>query len=116
LRPFTLQDPPLHHQAHVAQWTERLPGEEKVGSSNLPVGAVTNPDYLLAIRFPVAALLRGTFQYGDLHFGHTRGSRSLSRGSHWWSHRSHTHAHTCTRDIPGSMASLVSVVKYIPLR
>lgn len=38
--------------------------------------------------FLAAAAFRGTFQYGDLHLGQTRGSWSTTRGSHSCAHRS----------------------------
>ncbi len=42
------------------------------------------------------AFFRGVFQYGDLHFGQTRGSFSVSRGIHSCSHRSQTYCHNVT--------------------
>lgn len=62
------------------------------------------------------AVLRGTFQYGDLHLGQTRGSRDFSLGSHSWLQRSHFHAQTWIFAMPFLGNLLVSPNKCIPPR
>ncbi len=68
-----------------------------------------------ALPFAVA-FLRGTFQYGDLHLGQTRGSLSFSLGSHSCPHLSQRKPQSRTLTIPGSIRSFVCTVKYHPPR
>ena len=52
-------------------------------------------NYLADVFVYLLALFRGVFQYGDLHFGHTRGSSAALRcWSHSCEHRSQMNSQT----------------------
>lgn len=82
----------------------------------IPSGALETTCYSF-VRPSVGFTRLGRFQYGDLHFGQTRGSWSL-RGSHSCSHRSQRKPQTtiCTFAIVPIMYLLVSFVKDLSSR